>query len=73
MNIVYKLPRFVGLPWWLSWLKKKKKSACNAGDLSSIPVLGKSTREGNGYSSILAWRTPWTVWKSMGLQRIGHH
>ena len=23
------------------------------------------------YSSILAWRIPWTVW-SMGLQRAGH-
>ena len=25
-----------GLPWWLRW-KKKKKFACNAGDLGSIP------------------------------------
>ena len=33
--------------------KKKKESACNAGDLSSIPDsisgLGRSTEEGNGY------------------------
>ena len=27
-----------------------KESACNAGDLGSIPGLGRSPREGNGYS-----------------------
>ena len=26
-----------------------KESACNAGDLGSIPGLGRSTGEGNGY------------------------
>ena len=26
-----------------------KESACNAGDLGSIPVLGRSPREGKGY------------------------
>ena len=26
-----------------------KESTCNAGDLSSIPGLGRSPREGNGY------------------------
>ena len=26
-----------------------KKSACNAGDLGSIPGLGRSPEEGNGY------------------------
>ena len=31
-----------------------KESACNAGDLGSIPGLGKAT-----HSSILAWRIPW--------------
>ena len=38
-----------------------KESACNAsGDLSWIPGLGRSPREGNGsHSSILAWRIPW--------------
>ena len=39
-----------------------KESACNAGDLGSIPGLGKAT-----HSSILAWRIPWTV-ESMGSQ-----
>ena len=39
-----------------------KESACNAGDLGSIPGLGRSPGEGKGYPScILAWRFPWTV------------
>ena len=33
-----------GLPWWLS----SKESTCNAGDLGSIPGLGRSPKEGNG-------------------------
>ena len=46
---------------------ESKKSACNVGDLSSIPGLGRSSTEGNGYHfSILAWRIPW-VEKSGGL------
>ena len=45
-----------------------KESACNAGDLGSIPGLRRSPGEGNGYhSSILAWRIPWTV-QSVELQ-----
>ena len=39
-----------------------KESACNAGDLGSIPRLGRSPGEGKGsHSIILAWRIPWTV------------
>ena len=39
-----------------------KESTCNAGDLGSIPGLGRSSREGKAtHSSILAWRIPWTV------------
>ena len=51
-----------------------KESACNAGDPSSIPDLGRSPGEGNGcsHSGILAWRIPWTEepdgLKSMGPQ-----
>ena len=33
------------LPWWLS----DKESACDAGDSGSIPGLGRSSGEGNGY------------------------
>ena len=54
-----------------------KESACNAGDLGSIPGSGRSPREGNGnplqHSCLKnsmdrgAWQT-----KSMGSQRGGH-
>ena len=40
-----------------------KASAYNAGYPDSIPGLGRSSGEGNGYPlhySILAWRIPWT-------------
>ena len=38
-----------------------KDSACNAGDPGSIPRLGITTGEGNGYPlEYLAWRIPWT-------------
>ena len=34
------------------------ETACNAGDMSSIPGLGGSPEEGNG--SFLAWKISWT-------------
>jgi len=38
-----------------------KESACNAGDLDSIPESGSLLEEGmETHSSILAWRIPWT-------------
>ena len=44
-------------PQWLS----DKESACNAGDVGSIPGPGRSLEEGMAaHSSILAWRIPWT-------------
>ena len=33
-----------GLPWWLS----DKESACNTGDVGSIPGSGRSSGEGTG-------------------------
>ena len=49
-----------------------KESASNAGDLDSIPGLGRSPGEGKAtHSSILAWRISRTV-QSVGLQRVGH-
>ena len=54
-----------------------KESTSNAEDLGLIPGLGRSPGEGKGnYSSILAWRDPWTenpdgLW-SIGLQRVRH-
>ena len=55
-----------------------KESACNAGDLGSIPGSGRSPEEGMAtLSSILAWRIPWTEkpggLQSMGLQRVRHN
>ena len=48
-----------------------KESACDAGDVGSIPGLERSPGGGTGCPySILAWRIPWT--KSMGSQRVGH-
>ena len=39
-----------------------KESACNAGDLGSIPGLRRSPGKGKGYrSNILTWRIPWTM------------
>ena len=35
----------LGLPWWLSG----KEFTCNAGDIGSIPGLGRSPAEGKGY------------------------
>jgi len=62
-----------GLPCWLS----SKESACNEGDLGSIPGLGRSPggRHGN-HSSTLTWRIPWTKepgrLQSIGSHRVGH-
>ena len=54
-----------------------KESACNAGDLSSIPGLGRSLEKGMvTHSSILAWEISWTEelgqLQSMRLQRVRH-
>ena len=39
-----------------------KESACNAGDLGSIPGFEDPLEKGKAsHSSILAWRLPWTV------------
>ena len=51
-----------------------KVSACNAGDLGSIPGLGRSPEEVNGsplqYSCL---ENPYQAPLSMGLQRVGHN
>ena len=49
--------RYMGFPGG----SDSKESACNAGDLSLVPGLGKSLGEGTGNPpSIFAWRIPWT-------------
>ena len=52
-----------GLPRWLSG----KDLPANAGEVGSIPELGRSPGGGNGNPSFLAWEIP-----SMELQRVGH-
>ena len=48
-----------------------KASACNVGDLGSIPGSGRSPeKEMATHSSILAWRIPWTE-ELGGLQSTG--
>ena len=37
--------RILRLPLWLSW----QRILCNVGDLGSVPGLGRSPGEGNGY------------------------
>ena len=38
-----------------------KESTCNAGDMGSIPGLGRSSGEGNGYPlQYSGWEIPWT-------------
>ena len=56
------------------WASNGKESACNVGDLGSIPGLGRSLGEGMvTHSNILAWEIPWTE-EPAGLwsQRVGH-
>ena len=48
-----------------------KESTCHTGDLIiMVPESGRSPGEGNGNSSILAWRIPWTE-EPGGLQSPG--
>ena len=56
-----------------------KESACNVGDMSSIPGLGRSSGEGHGnplHEVFLPGESPWTEepggLQSMGLQGVGH-
>ena len=54
-----------------------KESACNAGDLGSIPGLGRSLGGGHGYPLVFLTReSPWTEepgrLQAMGSQRVRH-
>ena len=54
-----------------------KESTCDAGDLGSVPGLGRSPGEGLAtHSSIVAPGIPWTEapggLQSVGSQRVGH-
>ena len=47
-----------------------KESACNVGDLGSIPGLGRSPGEGHHTAMFLPGESPWTE-KPGGLQSVG--
>ena len=56
-----------------------KETACNVGDLDSIPGLGRSPGEGKGYPlQYFAWKIPWTEEPGHGQRspnghkRVGH-
>ena len=58
-------------------VKKESESACNAGEMGSIPGSGRPLQKGVAtHSNILAWRIPGTEepggLQSMGLQRVEH-
>ena len=49
-QLLNKKKKFEGLPWWcFPGGSAGKESTCNAGDLGSIPGLGRSPGEGKGY------------------------
>ena len=55
-----------------------KASACNVGDLSSIPGSGRSPGKGNGKPlQYTCCKLPWTEetgkLQCMGLQKVGHN
>ena len=48
-----------------------KKSTFNVGDLGSIPGFGRSPEKRMAtYSSILAWRNPWTIYSLRGRKEL---
>ena len=64
----------MGFPWG----SDGKESACNVGDLGSIPGLGRSPGEGNGNPLQFSYlENPmdggaWQATQSMGSRRVGH-
>ena len=56
---------------WASGVSVGKESACSAGDLGLIPVLGRSPGEGHGNPlQFLPGESPWTE-EPGGLQSMG--
>ena len=67
------IPVFMGFPGG----SDSKESACNAGDLGSIPVLGNPLEEGMATIPVfLPGEFPWTEMpgglQSIGSQRVRH-
>ena len=61
-------PVFLGFPCGSAG----KESACNAGDLGSIPGLGRSPGEGKGYPLQYSCLENSMAIQSMELQRVRH-
>ena len=79
MFVVVQSPSWVQLLLHLPWLYKgfpcgsaDRESACNAGDLGSVPGLGRSTGEGKGYPHQYSGLEN-SMDSFMGLQRVGHN
>ena len=73
MRNTFRRVQIVGFPGG----SDSKESACNVGELGSIPGSGRSPGGGIATrSSIFAWEIPWTEelggLQSMGLQRVGY-
>ena len=69
---------FIMLIWGFTGGSEGKGSACNAGDLGSIPGSGRSVeKEMATHSSILVWKISWIEepggLQSMGSQRVRHN
>ena len=58
------------MPWGFPDSSAGKESTCNAGDPGVIPGSGRSLGEGKGYSNILAWRIPWTIYSPWGCKEL---
>ena len=50
-----------------------KESACSMGNLGSIPELGRSHGEGNGYPPVFWPEEFHGLYVTMGSQRVGHN
>ena len=64
--------------WGFPCGSDSKASAYDAGNLGSIPSLGRSLeKEMAAHSSTLAWKIPWVEepgrLQPMGSQRVGHN
>ena len=62
------IPQFTGLPGGSAC----KESACNTGDLGSVPGLGRSLGQGNGYPLQYSGLENSMDCIFMGLQRVRH-
>ena len=75
MHISESVGYFKGIHRWLwgfSCSSADKESTCNAGDVNSIPGVGRYPGEGNGYPLQYSDLENSMTVQSMGSQRVGH-